>query len=147
MRYLALLFVAMATLVWASPTLAAKTSHPAHDMNWQQHDTAVYVVSTLNLIRAPNGSPISTLLESKLNVSEYRVFADLQDSDMFYVDVRRDNGSLVGTYVYQMGWLKPRALSAALIRYGAQAAPSKYFAEYHSDTKLLLGTFTSTLPQ
>jgi hypothetical protein len=130
----------------ASAAGAGGHSHRSAD-TWSQHDTAVYVVSTLNLLRTHTGRSIATILQQRDSVSRYDVLGDSRTNSLYFVELKEADGSTFGVYAYQMGWSKPLAVTASVARFGVKSASSDIMAAYHSDPKSLLGTFTSTLPQ
>ncbi len=111
-------------------------------VTWQQHDAAVYVVSTLNLLRTPSGQ----LLIERLNVARFDVYADLAKEDLYFIQLRSSHGGLVGVLAYQMGWAKPEALSRSTSRLGIERASRTVWRAYRADHKQLIGSFTSTIP-
>ena len=129
-----------------APAHAAGSGSHQSAPNWGQHDTAVYVVSTLNLLHTRKGQPIVALLTRKLNISEYDVLADTSVNDLYYVDLRRADGSVAGALAYQLGWSKPQILTLALPKGVCKHADDKVMQEYRTDSKQLIGTFSSTLP-
>lgn len=134
-------------LSFTAPAYAASGSKTSNTINWDQRDTAVYVVSTLNLLRTHNGRPVSVTYARRFNVTKYSVLADTKNADLYFVELKRDDGSTFGVYAYQMGWAKPAALTPSVRHFGARAASSEIAQDYRSDPKVLVGTFTSTLSQ
>ena len=122
-------------------TAAAHTS----DSNWAQRDRAVYVVSTLNLLHARNGRLLITVFTHKLGVTHYDVFADGGVSDLYFVELKREDGSSAGALAYQMGWLAPMSVSTSLDRLHVRHAPATAATAYRTDAKQLIGSFTSTI--
>lgn len=112
---------------------------------WQNRDTATYVVSTLNLLRGGT-QPFVKVAAHALKVTHFAVYADTTTPGLYFVDLMRENGSVAGSLAYSMGWIAPRALGHNLIRFGIPRASQTVNAEYRSDSKKLLGSFTSTLP-
>ncbi|HEX6508009.1 MAG TPA: hypothetical protein VF221_10285 [Chloroflexota bacterium] len=141
-----ILVIAVGLLVTAVPARAAGSTAHQHAVNWSQHDSAVYVVSTLNLIRSHGGRTLSSALMQKYGVTHFDVYGDLESSDLYFIELRKDDGSSFATLAYQMGWQKPMSLSPALDRFHVRRAPYAVSSEYHTDSKQLIGSFTSTLP-
>ena len=131
--------VAVSTLAVQAAGGPARTPGPP---SWQQRDTAVYVVSTLNLLRTPSGQ----LMVVKLNVARFDVYADLVRDDLYFIELRARGGTPIGAAAYQLGWAKPQALSRSLGRLGIVHASRIVFRAYRSDEKQLIGSFTSTVP-
>jgi hypothetical protein len=122
------------------------TTTPPSTVNWSQHDTAVYVVSTLNLLHTRSGRSFPDLVTHKFDVTRYDVYADQSVSNLYYVQLRQDDGTVVGAFAYSMGWPKPRILFLGVDKPQASHAPQRIALAYHSDPKTLIGSFTSTLP-
>jgi hypothetical protein len=55
---------------------AAHAASHRNASNWKQHDIAVYVVSTLNLLHTHNGQALTATLAQHLGVTHYDVYAD-----------------------------------------------------------------------
>lgn len=148
------LFCAAATMTVAVPASAA-ANHPASTtrnqtraaIDWSTHDTAVYVVSTVNLLRTRSGKVMLPVLRHRLGVRRYNVYSDATASDMYYIDLLKSDGTVVGTLAYRMGWQKPMSLSGAFDALGITHAADSVVAGYKADKKTLIGSFTSTLPQ
>lgn len=142
------LFMLVCTLsaLAAQPWQAQAAGNPTHQRgpNWNQRDTAVYVVSTLNLVRVHHRSLTSVL--SSQDVTQYDVYADLDVGDQYYIQLKRDDGNVVGVLAYRMGWLKPKSISAFTDKLGVRKAPRSMVTAYKSNHKELIGSFTSTLP-
>jgi hypothetical protein len=143
---IAVLGVAAAAASVVPAHAAGSANHPQAP-NWSQHDTAVYVVSTLNLLHTRKGDPITAMLTRKLNITEYDVYSDIAVNDLYYIELRRADGVVAGTLAYQLGWPKPQILTLALPKGVCKHADDRVGQEYRSDPKLLIGTFTSTLPR
>lgn len=128
------------------PASAAGTSSHIKVTNWGQRDTAVYVVSTLNLLHTRNGKPVTALLARKLDVARYDVYADTAVTDLYFIQLRRNDGSVAGVFAYQIGWARPVLVSLSLPRAIAHHANEKIARAYRYDQKQLIGSFGSTLP-
>ncbi|GAC1404331.1 MAG: hypothetical protein NVSMB52_18170 [Chloroflexota bacterium] len=114
--------------------------------NWNQHDCAVYVVSTLNLVRTKTGRPISTVLEKRLGVRRYNVYSDLAVSDLYFIEFVKKDGTVVGAVAYRMGWQKPMSVTDSAGNLRMRRALDSIVENYRVDRKALAGSFTSTLP-
>jgi hypothetical protein len=134
-------------LVQALPARAAGNTTHRHAIDWNQHDTAVYVVSTLNVLHTRRGQSVATLMARRMHVVRYEVWDDLSSSDLYFIMLKRDDGSTAAAFAYQMGWPQPLGLNASLGRMGVHPAPTTVLTAYRTDPKQLMGTFTSTLPQ
>lgn len=140
----------------AVPTHAAgngtKSSNPpastqsTTSVNWNQRDTAVYVVSTINLLHNHKGRSLTSVFKRHLNVAKYEVWADQSNSSLYFIQMKTDSGQTVAGLAYQMGWQKPRGLSGSLQRLGVQPAPDAVDQAFKNDPKTLISTFTTTLP-
>lgn len=122
-----------------------RVPHRATGTNWEQRDTAIYVVSTLNLVRCNHRQPLSSALTA-LGVTRYDVLADTNVQNLYFVEARRDNGSLVGALAYEMGWARPRAVTSFPVKIGVRPASRDIVQSYKVDSKQLMATFTSTMP-
>jgi hypothetical protein len=118
-----------------------------NNANWNQRDTAVYVVSTLNVCRNHKGQPISNVLQRRFLATKYSVLADTKNQDLYFIEVKKDDGSVIGAYAYQMGWVRPQAITPALAHFGIKQAAGDMVSDYKSDPKALIATFSSTRPQ
>ena len=56
------------------PAATPASARPSQGVNWGQHDTAVYVVSTLNLLRTKKGNPMVNVMKRQLGVDHYNVY-------------------------------------------------------------------------
>lgn len=114
--------------------------------NWNQHDTAVYVVSTLNLVQLSNGRGLPGALSADYHVTRFDVYVDLNYQELFFILLRTDEGSAVGALAYRMGWVKPRSVSASMDRLGVSRAPRPIAEAFRTNPLQNIGSFTSTLP-
>ena len=146
MRQLVVLFC-LGLIGWATPAMpvhaASGPPQPQGQPNWEQRDTAIYVVSTLNLLRTPSGQ----LVVNRLNVSRFDVYADVVKEGLYFIQLYAKSGPLVGSVAYQLGWAKPQALSRSVGRLGVDRASRVVWHAYRADHKQLIGSFTSTVPQ
>jgi hypothetical protein len=129
------------------PVSAAGGTTHQHAVDWNQHDTAVYVVSTLNVLRTHHGQPAAAIMAHRFNIVRYEVWNDLSNNDLYFILLKRADGTVAATLAYQMGWPQPLGLSRPLGRIGVHAAPVAVVTAFHTDPKQLIGSFTSTLPQ
>jgi hypothetical protein len=132
-----------------APVHAANSTVHSHSNTsaWSQHDTAVYVVSTLNLLRTHSGRSVASVFAQHNGVTHYDVLGDDRTSSLYFVELKKADGSNFGAYAYQMGWTKPMAVTTSVAHFGVKLASSDVQIAYRADPKELLGTFTSTLPQ
>lgn len=121
--------------------------HVSQEANWQRRDTATYVVSTLNLLRTNSGQPITKVAQNRLDVSRYSVWSDRVVPGLYFIQLKRDTGSVVGVLAYQMGWVKPLSVTSRLDALGVKPAPRKVQREYQAGHLVFLGAFTSSLPR
>jgi len=115
-------------------------------VNWNQHDTAVYVVSTLNLLRTHGGRPFTSIWVRKGRVTHFDVYADGSQDNLYFIEMKRSDNSMVGALAYQMGWDKPRTVTSSITRFHIPSAPDRVIQSYQSDVKTPIGSFTTTLP-
>ena len=125
---------------------AAGSTSRQPNVSWSQHDAAVYVVSTLNLVRTENGHSLPRILTGHLGVARFDVYADLGNPNLYFVMLERQDETLFGALAYQMGWLKPRGVTPFSPRLGIHKAPRAVVEAYRSDSTQLIGSFASTLP-
>ncbi|HEX6509443.1 MAG TPA: hypothetical protein VF221_17580, partial [Chloroflexota bacterium] len=90
-RLLGLLF-ALGLAVSTAPAYADGTaSHSKAVVNWQQRDTAVYVVSTLNLLNRSRSHTMQQVLQG-LGVTHIDVYADNARPDLYFIELMHDDG-------------------------------------------------------
>ena len=70
----------------------------------------MYVVSTMNLLHFRSGRSLTSALAQKYGVSHYDVYADQHTRDLYFIEPRTDDGSSVGAFAYEMGWLMPMSV-------------------------------------
>lgn len=119
----------------------------SQEANWQRRDTATYVVSTLNLLRTNNGQSVTKVVQNRLDVSRYSIWGDRVVPGLYFIQLKRDTGSVVGVLAYQMGWVKPLSLTPRLDALGVTPASREVQREYHHGHLVFLGAFTSSLPR
>lgn len=119
-------------------------SHGKSPVNWQQRDTAVYVVSTLNLLGRTRNHSVQRVFQ-RLNITHLDVYADSAQANLYFIELKRDDSTTVGALAYQMGWSKPKRISWAAGKRIPSVAGAIVQA-YRMDAKTLIGSFTSTLP-
>lgn len=130
----------------ANAMAAGNSHHQSTAANWNQRDTAIYVVSTLNLLRTTKGQNLPWLLTSRLGISHFDVYADDQVNNLYFVELRRDNGDIAGALGYQMGWFKPRSVTSFTDKLGVPKGSARLVNAYKNDSRQFVGSFTSTLP-
>jgi hypothetical protein len=119
-------------------------AHGKSPVNWQQRDTAMYVVSTLNLLGHTKHHTVQQVFQ-QLNITRIDVYADTNRADLYFIELKRDDMSVAGSLAYQLGWSKPKRISWSAIKSIPTVATSIAQA-YKLDSKTLIGTFTSSLP-
>lgn len=132
-------------LTVAAPANAAHRRSNQATVNWAQHDTAVYVVSTLNLLRSDSGQSLTTVFKSQLHVKRYMVEADASVPDLYFIDLVSKSHDVVGAFAYKMGWQKP----VAVTDFGIVSLPratADVLTAYRTDHRTKVGIFNSTLP-
>lgn len=115
-------------------------------VNWNQHDTAVYVVSTLNLLRTHDGRPFTSIWERRGRVTHFDIYADGSQDNLYFIEMKRSDNSMVGALAYQMGWDKPRTVTPSITKFHIPSAPDRVIQSYQNDAKTAIGSFTTTLP-
>ena len=145
-RVLVALICGVVGLAAVTPTHAAAPAATKPAVDWNQHDTAVYVVSTLNLLRTRNGHPMTGIFRHRMGARTYNVYQDVSVADLYFVELARSDQSVAGALAYKMGWSKPQSLTDSMGRLGVQRASSDIAQAYKSDHKTLIGSFKSTLP-
>jgi hypothetical protein len=118
-------------------------SHGKSPISWQQRDTAVYVVSTLNLLGRRGNHTVQQAFQ-RLNITRIDVYADSAQNNLYFIELKRDDGTLAGSLAYQIGWLKPKRIAWPAGRTIPVVAGTIARA-YRADSKTLIGSFTSTL--
>jgi hypothetical protein len=113
-------------------------------VNWQQRDTATYVVSTLNLLGRSRGHTIQQVFQ-RLNITRIDIYADSDHMGLYFIELQRDDGTTVGSLAYRIGWPKPRRISWSAGR-TIPAVATTIAQDYKTDARTLIGSFTSTLP-
>jgi hypothetical protein len=111
---------------------------------WMDHDTAVYVVSTLNLLRTPRGHSSTRLLVRKMHATHVEVWKDLKVDGLFFIEFKRDDSSIVGALAYEMGWTKPAGVLPIMDRFGVTPAPAAVVKAFKIDPTRLLESFGSS---
>lgn len=119
-------------------------AHGKTPVNWQQRDTAVYVVSTLNLLGHTGRHTVQQLFQ-RLHITHIDVYADTAQSDLYFIELQRDDMSTAGVLGYRMGWSRPKRISWPAGK-TVPAVTAAIAQAYRTDEKTLIGTFTSTLP-
>ncbi|GAC1442857.1 MAG: hypothetical protein NVSMB52_00530 [Chloroflexota bacterium] len=135
----------MASNAPAGAWSSAPTTHQK-PTNWGHRDTAVYVVSTLNLLHTKNGKPMPLIFQQSMGVARFDVYADQNVTDMYFIQLKREDGAVVAAFAYAMGWSKPKLVYISSRKFGHARAPLKVVVAYKSDVKQLIGSFTSTFP-
>jgi len=128
-----------------SPSQGQPSKKSQARLAWSRRDTAVYVVSTLNLLRTAQGRPLPTTLQRR-GVASFDVYADSARPDLYFIVLVRANEDVAGALAYHMGWLKPQSISSLTDKLGVRSAQEDIARAYTSDLRLLIGSFTSTLP-
>lgn len=141
-----ILGVAGAMAVFGPVHAAGKTTHDGK-VDWNKRDTAVYVVSTMNLLHGRHGQSASKVLQRDGHIVRYDVYDDTKDNSLYFIQLVRDDGTNGGVFAYSMGWKRPEIVTApASGKVFARTAPQNIIDEYRTDPKDLIGSFTSTLP-
>lgn len=145
-RFVSLGILLSTLLIILHPGSAVHAASHRTTSNWTQHDVAVYVVSTMNLLHSRGGRALTTALTHRLGVTHYDVYADQQVANLYFIEPRKDDESSVGALAYQMGWVAPMSLSSTFDKLHVRHAPNSDYWAYRNDPKQLIGSFTSTFP-
>jgi hypothetical protein len=132
--------------LFALAALPARASQSSGAVDWQSHDTAVYVVSTINLLHPVNGVPAARAFHDVLGTERYAVLADQVWPDRYFIALQGSSGEVVGALEYALGWRKPRAVTDSTIHLGIRPAGRHGIRAYHHDLQLQIGVFTSPSP-
>jgi hypothetical protein len=124
---------------------AGSGSHGKSPANWQQRDTAVYVVSTLNLLGRTQNHTVQQVFQ-RLNITHLDVYADNDQPNLYFIELKRDDDTTAGSLAYEMGWSKPKRISWPAGK-SIPVVSSVIAQAYRTDDKTLIGSFTSTLPR
>lgn len=143
-RTLSAFLVALVGLTATVAPVAAASAGKGTD--WNQRDTAIYVVSTLNLLHTTKGHPDAEIFSHRMHVARYNVYADSSKASLYFVQLKRGDGSVAGVLAYQMGWVRPKAVTNFADRLNISRSSSEIRDAYSRDAKQLIGSFTSTLP-
>jgi hypothetical protein len=140
------LAVSLLFALWIAPVFAAG-SGPVTPPDWQKHDTAVYVVSTLNLLHGPKGEPAALVLQ-RAGVTDYDVYADRAVPNLYFIElgfagVGRAPEQPAPTLVYRLGWKLPRSVTPRVANLRIRLAPRSLIHAAQTDPRDLLATFTS----
>jgi hypothetical protein len=100
----------------------------------------------MNLLHFRSGRSLTSALAQKYGVTHYDVYADQQTRDLYFIEPRTADGSSVGAFAYEMGWLVPMSVASSLDKLHVRHAPTSVFSDYRADAKQLIESFTSTLP-
>jgi hypothetical protein len=149
MRWLIVFLACVVGGIYANPSAARASTAPPPpgETTWMDHDTAVYVVSTLNLLRTSRGHSSIGLMVRKLHVTHFEVWKDLKAEGLFFIEFKREDGSLGGALAYQMGWVKPSSVLPSVARFGIALAPASIVRAFRFDPTRLLASFNATHPR
>jgi hypothetical protein len=108
--------------------------------DWRKHDTAAYVVSTLNLLRGPSGEPGITILQ-RAGVTTDDVYADHIVPNLYFIVLERAGEQLLTMLVNRLGWKLPRSLTPQVAHLRIRVAPRALIQAAQTDGRDLLATF------
>ena len=131
---------------FASRAAAAAKSTRQGETNWQRRDTAVYVVSTVNLLRTSDGRPAARVLMRQMGIARFDVYQDLVNQDLYYIQLKHSDGTAVGALAYVLGWQMPRSITLLTDRLGIKKASDIVTQAYRADPKQFMASFRSTMP-
>lgn len=129
----------------AHAVLQARNHHIRAKISWQEHDRAVYVVSTLNAPLCGSGQQLSTVLWNHEDARLFSVLRSTAFQGLYYIQVRTDTRKLVGVYAYRFGWKLPKG-----VLHGRCVGPSPngaFVSGYHARNWKFITLFHTTFPQ
>lgn len=132
-------------LAWTLPAHAAADGVVTAPGTFSDQDTAVYVVSTLNLVRTGDRQSLVSVLTERYGAVRFAVWEDLV-TQTFVIEAKRADGSNAAMLVYRLGWDKPYSYSRLTAALGVPRSPRGVEGHFRSHAKRLLGSFSSTLP-
>ncbi|HZT97852.1 MAG TPA: hypothetical protein VFB34_13545 [Chloroflexota bacterium] len=103
-------FGLLAALFFTLGTGLITVAQDVQARSWNEHDRAVYVVSTLNAPVCPSGEQLSTVLWQRDKARIFAVLKSKTDAGLYYIAVRRADHHLVGVYAYRFGWKLPQGV-------------------------------------
>jgi hypothetical protein len=122
-----------------------RARHPFKATSWQEHDRAVYVVSTLNGPLCPSGQQLSTVLWQKDGARLFDVLKSKTDKNLYYVQVRKASKNLIGVYAYTFGWKMPAAVKNG--KCVVDAVSPSVLDPYRYRQFIRIARFKTTFPQ
>lgn len=125
------------------PPASAST---VHWTRWSRYDTASYVVSTLNLVSRGSPFTFADHLRRHHAIRRLVVYVDRNRTDLYFVKLLGPHGRNVGVLAYQLGWNRPRVVTALAFATRARRAPPAIVQAYRSDQLMRLEAFHSSLP-
>lgn len=147
MAVVALVTVTFVLLLACYLSLRPTSASARHTASkWELQDSAVYVVSTMNLARCRDRRLLTSILDRQYAVTQYDVYADESVPGLFFIEPKRRDGSSVGALAYQLGWTAPMSVSSSLDVLRMHRAPAAADSAFRHDRKRRIGSFTSTVP-
>jgi hypothetical protein len=128
-----------------APTSVPTPMATAAPFNWNEYDTAAYVVSTLNVVRTGDRRLLVPLMTAQYGVTRFAVWDDLQ-TDGYVIQLKRASGVNVAQLVYKLGWDQAGSYSRLTDRLGVPRPPQAIEGHFRTHAKRLIGTFNATLP-
>ncbi|GAC1524474.1 MAG: hypothetical protein NVS2B16_33010 [Chloroflexota bacterium] len=81
-----------------------------------------------------------------LRVTHFDVWKDVKVEGLYFIRLKRGDGSSAGALAYRIGWAKPATLVRLTRRLGAAPAPAHVARAFRVDPQRLEASFTSTFP-
>jgi hypothetical protein len=113
------------------------------EIDWAQRDRAVYVVSTLNAPLCADGHQLSTELWRNDDARLFDVLQSRNNSNLYFIEVRKANAVLLAVYAYEFGWRMPRGVQRSEC---VRLAPPDVIAAYRSGRLVHVARFHTTFP-
>lgn len=125
-----------------APSASSGVTH--HQIDWQQHDRAVYAVTTLNAPLCDNGQQLSTVLWTRDGARVFDVLGSKQNPNLYYVVAHKADRTTLGVYAYEFGWKLPKGVRSSEC---VNPAPADVVAGFQRGQLVRVGRFKTTFPQ
>jgi hypothetical protein len=119
------------------------SKHKKHKGSWKERDRLVYVVTTLNAPVCADGNQLSSDLHDG-GARLYDVSRSTVDRQLYFIQVRASDKTLLGVYTYRFGWQLPQGVQSYKC---VVAASSNIDGQYKAHDWKQEAEFDSTFPQ
>jgi hypothetical protein len=116
-------------------------------VSWRERDTAIYVLSTLNLLSGLSPDALTQRLRRTAHIRSYAVATDLLKPGIYFILLERADTTIDGACVYRMGWLAPQAATSLPPPLRARWASWSMGVAYRSDPTRVVYSATSLMPR